>query len=1033
MNMGLGFDQGREPQPSVGRGEGGGVLSSGARGGNVGVITSNYVSIQTGEEFSSEFIRDRLITKVGHGPPGILNAQNREMGVGSSDEQMGHEDFARVLGLKRLNSECGSDVTEVSSAHGCAVEVDTSNRVDRRCHIDSGQGMGPGVVSGVPPIVIPRPQHSCSAYELGSSDSSQSGNVRILCSVGGRILPRPSDAKLRYVGGDTYIISIKRNISLEELVHKVSGKCNQPHTIKYQLPGEDLDALISVSSDEDLQNMIEECTGLERSVGSQRLRMFLIPTSETDQTSGTLQQAAAEYEYVVAVNGLVDLSPPKTSAEQVFTGIVEPVATLDHNPSFQVDSPSSFLHVESKDSVSFSQASHLGDESLNTVMSPSESPLCYAKPGVAQGHEDSLWQRNGESNSSMNATEQQFDELFGKPSLQVQESHFQAYQGGDCLVTPPLTDENQNNYDSQPPLLQGMSVHQERYMSQVDSRGFMLGSVDSTDSHHGMIHAYSDSQLHQYGEKPSYPSPDGMGPYYPVHFSTQGISSQTLSTPLQDEAVQLPENVHVLQSAVNNQLMDIEPSSPHYGVDMPMPLSSDQLHCNPYVENCHDLDKQNKANYSYHILKPQDSDPFGFQNMNMPHLQQGTTYQNVSPLNSVDLINPNALQYQDTASSSIDATSASKQEKTFSDQKQLVPLVVIEDMTCHTPQAAEFSSKVTSHVLDGITDRSEHPYRAKGVGSWTQIKPEDDNSTGVPKDDAIIDARMTRIESGPSGLQIIKSADIEELRELGSGTYGTVYHGNWRGSDVAVKRIKKSCFSGRSSEQERLTRDFWREAQILSRLHHPNVVAFYGVVPNESGETLATVTEFMVNGSLWNILLKKDGSLDSRRKLIIAMDAAFGMEYLHSKNIVHFDLKCDNLLVDMRDLQRPICKVGDFGLSRIKRNTLVSGGVRGTLPWMAPELLNGSSNKVSEKVDVFSFGIAMWEILTGEEPYANMHCGAIIGGILKNTLRPPIPERCDPDWRNLMEQCWSAEPDMRPSFTEVTNRLRLMSAAVQSR
>lgn len=53
-------------------------------------------------------------------------------------------------------------------------------------------------------------------------------------------------------------------------------------------------------------------------------------------------------------------------------------------------------------------------------------------------------------------------------------------------------------------------------------------------------------------------------------------------------------------------------------------------------------------------------------------------------------------------------------------------------------------------------------------------------------------------------MQIIRNADLEELRELGSGTYGTVYHAKWRGTDVAIKRIKKTCFSGRSSEQERL-------------------------------------------------------------------------------------------------------------------------------------------------------------------------------------------------------------------------------------
>ncbi|KAH7683665.1 Non-specific serine/threonine protein kinase protein [Dioscorea alata] len=348
---------------------------------------------------------------------------------------------------------------------------------------------------------------------------------------------------------------------------------------------------------------------------------------------------------------------------------------------------------------------------------------------------------------------------------------------------------------------------------------------------------------------------------------------------------------------------------------------------------------------------------------------------------------------------------------------------------------AGISSQVLhTHLKDkgGESLQVDNPYSKLGenirfpVSEYEELKFEIEGAVGPVFD-------VSAGEFDLSNLQIIKNEDLEELRELGSGTFGTVYHGKWRGSDVAIKRIKKSCFTGRSSEQERLTIEFWREAEILSKLHHPNVVAFYGVVKDGPGGTLATVTEYMVNGSLRHVLLRKDRYLDYRKRLIIAMDAAFGMEYLHSKNIVHFDLKCDNLLVNLKDQSRPICKVGDFGLSKIKRNTLVSGGVRGTLPWMAPELLNGSSSKVSEKVDVFSFGIVMWEILTGEEPYANMHYGAIIGGIVNNTLRPPLPASCDPEWRRLMEQCWAPDPVQRPSFTQIASRLRAMSVALQSK
>ncbi|CAL9247362.1 unnamed protein product [Arabidopsis halleri] len=327
--------------------------------------------------------------------------------------------------------------------------------------------------------------------------------------------------------------------------------------------------------------------------------------------------------------------------------------------------------------------------------------------------------------------------------------------------------------------------------------------------------------------------------------------------------------------------------------------------------------------------------------------------------------------------------------------------------------AASVLQSSTSSYLEPTIRVDEYPSNSKGE---------------VSRNDEMKQQSTTQFK-----LQIIKDSDLEELRELGSGTFGTVYHGKWRGTDVAIKRINDRCFAGKPSEQERMIDDFWNEAQNLAGLHHPNVVALYGVVLDSPGGSVATVTEYMVNGSLRNALQKNVRKFDRRKRLLIVMDIAFGMEYLHGKKIVHFDLKSDNLLVNLRDPHRPICKVGDLGLSKVKCQTLISGGVRGTLPWMAPELLNGISSLVSEKVDVFSFGIVLWELVTGEEPYADLHYGAIIGGIVSNTLRPPIPNFCDMDWKLLMERCWSVEPSERPSFTEIVNELRTMATKLPSK
>ncbi|PSS08197.1 Serine/threonine-protein kinase [Actinidia chinensis var. chinensis] len=423
-------------------------------------------------------------------------------------------------------------------------------------------------------------------------------------------------------------------------------------------------------------------------------------------------------------------------------------------------------------------------------------------------------------------------------------------------------------------------------------------------------------------------------------------------------------------------------------------------------------------------------DTSNMQSISVP--EQNKNVDNVVPSES---IHSNGLEPSKDCSGIVkpheNGTRAPLEDKKLSEPLNFLPELIASVKKAALEGARDVKAKVqenaNSSVVHDATAKEETADESESADMHGDVAldPENDNLNN-----SRIEPTKAEAEAISRGLQTIRNDDLEEIKELGSGTYGAVYHGKWKGSDVAIKRIKASCFAGRPSERERLIADFWKEALILGSLHHPNVVSFYGIVRDGPDGTLATVTEFMVNGSLKQFLQKKDRTIDRRKRLIIAMDAAFGMEYLHGKNIVHFDLKCENLLVNMRDPHRPVCKIGDLGLSKVKQHTLVSGGIRGTLPWMAPELLSGKSNMVSEKIDVYSFGIVMWELLTGDEPYADMHCASIIGGIVNNTLRPKIPTWCDPEWKSLMESCWSSDPSERPSFAEISPRLRNMAAAI---
>ncbi|XP_012856973.1 PREDICTED: probable receptor-like protein kinase At1g67000 [Erythranthe guttata] len=193
--------------------------------------------------------------------------------------------------------------------------------------------------------------------------------------------------------------------------------------------------------------------------------------------------------------------------------------------------------------------------------------------------------------------------------------------------------------------------------------------------------------------------------------------------------------------------------------------------------------------------------------------------------------------------------------------------------------------------------------------------------------------------------------------KLGEGGYGSVYKGKLRsGHDVAVKVLNKPRANGQ---------DFINEVATIGMIHHINVVKLVGYCAERSKRAL--VYDFMPNGSLEKYLFSKEtsNSLSLVRKFEIAVGVARGIEYLHigcNIQILHFDIKPHNILLD--DNFTP--KISDFGLAKsysTENNTVTLTAVRGTIGYVAPELMNRSIGSVSCRADVYSFGMLLMEML----------------------------------------------------------------------
>ena len=264
--------------------------------------------------------------------------------------------------------------------------------------------------------------------------------------------------------------------------------------------------------------------------------------------------------------------------------------------------------------------------------------------------------------------------------------------------------------------------------------------------------------------------------------------------------------------------------------------------------------------------------------------------------------------------------------------------------------------------------------------------------------------------------------NLEFTKRLGMGAAGVVHQARWNPSPPASSRevaVKELILSTEDFDEGSL-QEFILEIKLMSALVDRNVVEFIGMSFDSENGRLYLVLEMMERGSLKDVIERKGANLEWKMRLKLALDAAKGMTYLHSRNIIHRDLKPGNLLVN----QEWDCKIADFGISTVSNHTTKMTCV-GTPVYMAPEVL--LKNKYSMKADVFSFGMVLFQLITGQAPYNDVQCNQaqLMYKILYENLRPDLSPLPIP-MQQLIRDCWEEDLTLRPSFKEVSVRLRRM-------
>jgi len=317
------------------------------------------------------------------------------------------------------------------------------------------------------------------------------------------------------------------------------------------------------------------------------------------------------------------------------------------------------------------------------------------------------------------------------------------------------------------------------------------------------------------------------------------------------------------------------------------------------------------------------------------------------------------------------------------------------------------------------------PSESENRRQWVTPAQKDDRLAPPPSVSRVPSLNQGEKFQQPLKLESHELIDISEIKQgecLGTGGFGAVYKGIFKGQEVALKKL--FCEDGVNISHFQLE-ELEKEVAALKALRHPRLVAFIGA--SLSPPNLCIVTEFMSGGSLHHLLHKAKTALQISQQARIALQVAEGVAFLHSLTppVVHRDLKSLNIVLDA-EYNAKIC---DFGLTQSMEKTHISlkdGGQGGSPRYMAPECYDTKA-KITEKVDVWAEGCILIEIFGGPLPYDDcQNIQQIVAKLLIDKEHPYIPHSLVEGVRPIVEDCFHFDLDKRTSAKDVYQRLRAL-------